>query len=131
MGHKFAALAITGMMALAPFSANAAYESTTPCTNGVGTIGSTFSAVEAAILAGVFTNTRDQNNMLGKLLNGYTDAMTLKDGVPTKYGDAITKLQNISDTAVALANAAKPKLTGADAITSSAYAAQQCLRPPM
>lgn len=131
MGTKFAALALTGMMALAPFSANAAYDSTTACLNGVGTIGTTFTDVESALVAGQFAREADRTNLLGKLLNAYTDAMTLKDGVPTKYADAVTKLQNISDTAVALSGAAKPKLAGAEAITASAYVAQQCLSTPM
>lgn len=118
-----AAMTAAATLALAPLSAQAQYSATltTSCYNGVGTVGLALDGVQAAIVAGTFTNQRDQTNMLSKLSSGASKAAA------RKWGDAIAKMEDISDQAVALAGAAKPKLVGADAIVNAAYGAQVCM----
>lgn len=118
-----AAMTAAAALALAPLTAQAQYSAmvTTSCYNGVGTVGIALDNVNAAILAGSFTNQRDQTNMLGKVSSAASKASA------RKWGDAIVKLDDISDQAVALAGAAKPKLVGADAIVNAAYGAQMCM----
>ena len=87
----------------------------------VSTVGAQLDAVEAQILAGEFKNARDQSNMLAKLGEAANKARA------KKWGDASTKLQNISDQADTLAGAAKPKLVSADGITAAAGFAQECV----
>jgi hypothetical protein len=121
-----AALAAMGMataFALVPMAAHAGSYAgnTTACASGVSTVGIQLDAVQAAILGGGFTNERDRTNMLGKV-----NAAASKAAV-RKWDDANGKLQDVSDQALALAGAAKPKLTGADAIVNAAYAAQLCM----
>lgn len=118
-----AALAAAATLGFAPMSAQAQYSATltTSCYNGNGTVGLALDNVQAAILAGSFTNQRDQTNMLGKVSNAASKASL------RKWGDANDKLSDISDQAVALAGAAKPKLAGADAIVNAAYGAQMCM----
>lgn len=118
-----AAMTAAATLALAPLSAQAQYSATltTSCYNGVGTVGIALDNVQTAILAGTFTNQRDQTNMLGKVSTAASKASA------RKWGDAIAKMEDISDQAVALAGAAKPKLAGADAIVNAAYGAQMCM----
>ena len=125
MGRNFASLVAAGLVAVAPLAANAEYISATACSSGVGTIGTTFTGVESAITTSVFTKTADRDNLLSKLSAAYNKAAV------EKYSpDAIAKLQSISDTALALASAAKPKLQNDDAIAAAVLAAQQCITYP-
>ena len=118
-----AAASIAGALAFAPLAAHAGSYAgmTRACSNGVSTVGAALDGVEAAIYSASFTNARDQTNMLGKVREAASKASV------AKWDDAIGKLQEVSDKADVLASAAKPKLIGADAIMSAAYAAQGCL----
>ncbi len=81
-------------------------------------------AVEASINSGIFLGrkaTTDQSNLLAKL-----DAANAKIS-QAKYGDAIDKLMDISDTATALAGATKPKLEDATTINNAVAAAVSCV----
>ena len=81
-------------------------------------------AVQAAIVGSQFTGMKaatDQSNLLAKL------AAAVAKVSLTKYSDAIDKLQDISDTATALAGAAKPKLTDATAINNAVIVATTCV----
>ena len=119
---RFASLAAAGLVLLAPLAANAAYESAVACSSGVGTVGTSFTSVEYALQTSVFVKTADRDNLLGKLNTAYSKAAALK-----YYPDAVWKLADLSDAAVALANAAKPKLQSADAIAAAVLAAQKCI----
>ena len=117
------ALVVAGAF-LAPGTALAgSYEgnNTTPCYGGGSTIGLAMDGVESAIKAGVFKNRRDQDNLLTKLANANSKTTA------GKMSDAIDKLEDISNTATALADAAKPKLESADGINAAVLAAQGCL----
>ncbi|HJV26570.1 MAG TPA: hypothetical protein VJ673_12855 [Aromatoleum sp.] len=86
--------------------------------------GTELNAVEAAIMAGLFLGKNasgDQGNLLAKL-----DAAAAKI-LLQKYADAIDKLEDVSNTATALAGASKPKLDDATAINSSVRAAIGCV----
>lgn len=87
----------------------------------VSSVGAQLDYVEAQILAGKFTNARDQSNMLLKLAEAANKSRV------KKWADAGTKLQDIADKADALAGAAKPKLVSADGITAAAGFAQECV----
>jgi hypothetical protein len=81
-----------------------------------GSCSTQLNAVETAIQTAVFLGknaTSDQTNLLAKL-----DAAGAKISLG-KFSDAVDKLQNISDTATALAGAAKPKLADATAINQA------------
>lgn len=121
-----AAIVAAGALGFAPLSAQAGSYGgtlTTSCYNGVGTVGLALDAVEAAVLAGDFLNGRDRTSMLGKVSNAASKAGA------RKWADANGKLEDVSDQAVALAGAAKPKLgsAAADAIVNAAYGAQMCM----
>jgi hypothetical protein len=103
------------MLLLAANSVSAAYYG--PCAPELN-------AVRVAIVDSQFTGMKsatDQSNLLAKLT-----AAEAKVSL-TKYSDAIDKLQDISDTATALAGAAKPKLTDATAINNAVIAATACV----
>ena len=96
-------------------TANAAY---------FGLCATELNAVEAAIGSSQFTSNKaatDQSNLLAKL-QAAEAKVTL-----AKYSDAVDKLQDISDTATALANAAKPKLADATSINNAVIAATACV----
>lgn len=98
-------------------SASAAYSG--PCATE-------FTALEYAIHNGVFLGARastDQTNLLAKL----SAAEAKVTATPPKYSDAIDKLQDISDTATALAGAPKPKLQDATAINNAVINAMTCV----
>jgi hypothetical protein len=63
----------------------------------------------------------DQSNLLAKL-----EAAAAKVRL-NKYDDAVDKLQNISDTATALADAPKQKLDDASRINSAVVTAIGCV----
>ena len=89
-----------------------------------GNCATELNAVEAAILNSQFTGNKaatDQSNLLVKL-QAAEAKVTL-----AKYSDAVDKLQDISDTATALASAAKAKLTDATAINNAVIAATACV----
>lgn len=121
-----AAIVAAATLGFAPLSVQAgSYGATltTSCYNGVGTVGFALDGVEAAVLAGDFLNARDRTAMLGKVSNAASKAGA------RKWADANGKLEDVSDQAVALAGAAKPKLgsAAADAIVNAAYGAQMCM----
>ncbi len=90
----------------------------------LGTVGQTLTAVETAINSASFLGRRattDQSNLLAKLESAYSKA------VAGKWGDAIQKLGDISDTATALATAAKPKLDDATGINNAVIVATRCM----
>ncbi|MGE5337732.1 MAG: hypothetical protein ACM3PU_07880 [Gemmatimonadota bacterium] len=116
---------ITALAAL-PFVARAThFADLRPCSNGgIGTVGSTLNAVELAINSAAFLGrnaTSDQSNLLSKLQFAYSKA------TQQKWGDAMQKLQDISDTATALAGAAKPKLDDATGINNAVTVATACM----
>lgn len=118
----FSAVALASALVMAPLAAQAAISNDTLCKGGGSTVGITLTAVEAAIAAGNFTNpTRDQANLQIKL-----QAAASKANV-RKWDDAIGKLEDISNTATALASAAKPKLASAADINTAVDAAQACM----
>ena len=81
-------------------------------------------ALEAAIGDGMFLGrnaSTDQSNLLAKL-----EAAAAKVRL-NKYDDAVDKLQNISDTATALADAPKQKLEDASRINSAVVTAIGCV----
>ncbi|MGE5128333.1 MAG: hypothetical protein ACM3IK_01780 [Sphingomonadaceae bacterium] len=85
---------------------------------------SELNAVETAIESGVFLGknaSTDQSNLLAKL-----EAAAAKISL-TKYDDAVDKLQNISDTATALADAPKQKLEDASGINAAVVIAIDCV----
>lgn len=85
-----------------------------------------FTTLEFAIRNAVFLGAKastDQTNLLAKL--GAAQAKATEE--PPKFGDAIDKLQDISDTASALANATKPKLQDATAINTAVIDTMRCL----
>ncbi len=89
-----------------------------------GACASELNAVESAIGSGIFLGknaTTDRSNLLAKL-----EAAGAKVRL-AKYGDAVDKLQNISDTATALANAPKPKLDDASGINGAVVTAIACV----
>lgn len=63
----------------------------------------------------------DQSNLLAKL-----EAAAAKVRL-SKFSDAVDKLQNISDTATALAGAQKPKLEDASQINGAVVIAISCI----
>jgi hypothetical protein len=67
------------------------------------------------------TATTSQSNLLAKLANAATKISQ------KKYPDAIDKLEDISNTATALADAQKPKLEDATAINEATTAAILCV----
>jgi conjugal transfer/entry exclusion protein len=90
----------------------------------LGTVGQSLTAVETQINSASFLGNRattDKSNLLAKLEFAYSKA------VAGKWGDAIQKLADISDTATALANAAKPKLDDASGINRAVINATQCM----
>jgi hypothetical protein len=81
-------------------------------------------AVETAIQEAIFLGnkaTTDQSNLLAKLATA-----TAKVGL-NKYSDAVDKLQDISDTATALAVAPKQKLADASGINGAVVTAIGCV----
>lgn len=81
-------------------------------------------AVESAIMAAQFTGSKaasDQSNLIAKL-QAAEAKVTL-----AKYSDAVDKLQDISDTATALAGATKPKLEDASLINGAVVSAIGCV----
>lgn len=102
-----------------PLAAKAEHYAASPC-------GGELTAVEDAINAGEFygrTAETNRTNLLAKL-----DAANAKV-LLTKYADAVTKLQDISDTATAWADATKIKLNpdSATAINVAVGSAQTCI----
>lgn len=80
--------------------------------------------VEAAILGSAFIGQKagtDQSNLLAKLSAAEAKVQL------SKFSDAVDKLMDISDTATALAGAAKPKLADATAINTAVIAAVTCV----
>lgn len=93
-------------------------------THATGASATELNAVESAINSATFLGgsaDSSRSNLLGKL-----DVAVAKVSVE-KYADAVAKLVNISDTATALAVAAKPKLADASGITSAVTAATACV----
>src|SRR5690606_30236564 len=89
-----------------------------------GSCGSELSAVGAAIQSAEFLGRKaatDQTNLMAKL-----EAAAAKVQL-TKYSDAVDKLQDISDTATALADAPKPKLEDATGINTAVIEAIACV----
>ena len=89
-----------------------------------GPCASELNAVETAIESGVFLGKKaatDQSNLLAKL-----EAAGAKLALE-KYDDAVDKLQSISDTSTALANAPKPKLDDASGINEAVVTAIACV----
>lgn len=89
-----------------------------------GSCSTELNAVETAIDDAVFLGKKagtDESNLDAKL-----DAAAAKIALQ-KYSDAIDKLENISDTATALAGAPKPKLDDATGINSAVSAAITCV----
>lgn len=89
-----------------------------------GACASELNALEAAIGGGVFLGrnaSTDQSNLLAKL-----EAAAAKVRL-NKYDDAVDKLQNISDTATALADAPKQKLEDASGINGAVATAIACV----
>lgn len=118
---SFARRAMTGALltALCALGAGPA-----AATHYAGPCGTELNAVEAAILGGQFLGRKagtDQSNLITKL-----DAAAAKIALQ-KYSDAIDKLENISDTATALAGATKPKLNDATGINSAVSTAITCV----
>jgi len=100
---------------LLPVSGNAAHYT--------GQCSSELNAVELAIDNANFLGKRaetDRSNLQAKL-----EATNAKI-ILLKYSDAIDKLTDISDTATALADAAKPKLEDATAINEAVASAIGC-----
>ena len=83
-------------------------------------LNATETAIQTAIFLGRNAST-DRTNLLAKL-----QAAGAKVGL-TKYSDAVDKLQNISDTATALANAPKPKIEDASGINAAVVTAIGCV----
>jgi len=94
------------------------------CPSGIGTVGVALDAVGGAIEAGNFARAPDQSNLLVKLSNANSKTLL------AKWGDAIDKLQDISDKATDLAGASKPKLDSAEAINAAVSGAIACLTFP-
>jgi len=118
---SFARHAMTGTLltALCAFGAGPAAAS-----HYTGSCSTELNAVEAAIVDAVFLGRKavtDESNLVAKL-----DAAAAKIALQ-KYSDAIDKLENISDTATALAGATKPKLEDATGINSAVSAAITCV----
>ena len=89
-----------------------------------GACASELHALETTIQNGVFLGknaSTDQSNLLAKL-----EAAAAKVGL-NKYDDAVDKLQNISDTATALADAPKQKLEDASGINGAVVTAIGCV----
>ncbi len=89
-----------------------------------GACAAELNAVEAAIQTGTFVGNKaatDQSNLLAKL-----EAAAAKVRIG-KFSDAVDKLQNISDTATALAGAPKPKLEDASQINGAVVSAIACV----
>ena len=89
-----------------------------------GACATELNAVETAIGGGVFIGksaATDQSNLLVKL-----EATAAKVQLG-KYSDAVDKLQNISDTATALADAQRPKLEDASVINGTVVTAIGCV----
>ena len=89
-----------------------------------GACGLELNAVEAAIQNAAFVGANpatDQSNLLAKL-----EAAAAKVQLD-KPADAVDKLQNISDTATALAAAPKPKLEDASLINGAVVTAIACV----
>lgn len=95
------------------------------CSNAaLGTVGASLTAVETAINSAAFLGNRatsDKSNLLAKLEAAYSKALA------GKWGDAIQKLGDISDTATALAGAPKPKLDDATGINNAVINATRCM----
>jgi hypothetical protein len=92
--------------------------------SALGTVGQSLNGVERAINSASFLGNRattDKSNLLAKLESAYSKA------VAGKWGDAIQKLGDISDTATALANAVKPKLDDATGINNAVIGATRCM----
>lgn len=130
MSHRLTRILTVGGMiaalALLPFAARAMhFADLRSCSNAApGTVGSTLSAVELAINSAAFLGrnaTSDQSNLLSKLQFAYSKA------TQQKWGDAMQKLQDISDAATALAGAAKPKLDDATGINNAVTVATACM----
>jgi len=89
-----------------------------------GACASELNALETTIQNGVFLGknaSTDQSNLLAKL-----EAAAVKVGL-NKFDDAVDKLQNISDTATALADAPKQKLEDASGINWAVVTAIGCV----
>ncbi|HEX6362254.1 MAG TPA: hypothetical protein VFZ93_04830 [Albitalea sp.] len=123
---KFSALVATALLAVAPLAAQAgSYDGNTVMSKCAGvTVGPLLNAVETAIASAWVQNERDRTNLQSKLATA--NSKTLAQPTP-KWDDANTKLEDISNTATALANAAKPKLNDGGAINSAVLAAQACI----
>ena len=124
---KGVTLALAGLLAAsmanaATYDINATYCSTASIGAGGPTyVGQALDAVNAAIIAATFKSAKDESNMLLKVTAAKSKA---GEG---KWGDVIYKLDDITTTAAALANAAKPKLDSDDGIAAAAYQAAQCV----
>ena len=89
-----------------------------------GVCATELNGVETAIQNGIFVGknaSTDQSNLLAKL-----EAAAAKVRL-SKFSDAVDKLQNISDTATALAGAQKPKLEDASQINGAVVTAIGCV----
>jgi hypothetical protein len=120
---QFARLA--GLAFLATFSITSQAESTTYA----GQCGAELTAVSVAIDNGNFLGkfaTTNESNLQAKLAAADAKIALLK------FEGAVDKLMDISDTATALANAAKPKLADATNINAAVGAAITCVQglPP-
>jgi hypothetical protein len=134
VGKPLAIAAALGALLLAPLSASAtnAYTdytntNTASCPSGLGLVGIALDGVSDAIVAAGFDPAKlspSQASLMSKLssANDKTKAR--------KWGDAIAKLDDLSDSATAMAGAAKPKLRSADGINAAVVAATNCLTAP-
>lgn len=89
-----------------------------------GACATELNGVETAIQTGIFVGknaSSAQSNLLAKL-----EAAAAKVRLG-KFSDAVDKLQDISDTATALADAQKPKLEDASQISGAVVTAIACV----
>ena len=119
--HRVKQLAVALLVTLAAVASPAYAEhpdySGLACGAELNTLGS---AIDVALFLGRNATT-NQSNLLAKLASAATKVSQ------QKYPDAIDKLEDISNTATALAGALKPKLEDATAINDAATAAILCV----
>lgn len=105
-------------------AASAALAVSTAATAFDGACATELNALESSIQSASFIGPKastDQSNLLAKLTAAEAKV------TQRKFSDAIDKLTDITDTATALATAAKPKLVDATAINTSTAAAMACV----
>lgn len=111
---------VVGVVAAVLAVAGGAAHAATSCATELDSVGG---AIVAATFFGKNAAT-NETNLLAKL-----EAARAKLGLG-KPGDAVDKLQDISDTATALADATKPKLDDASVINAAVATAIVCIGTP-